>query len=74
MYIYVCTIHKKISCIPMLSSACLNISHVWVQRLEGIFGVRVGTKRARGNGAVDAQLGTGVEGGSHPCTKGCHPK
>jgi hypothetical protein len=27
-----------------------------------------------GNGAVDTQHGTGVEGGSHPCPKGYYPK
>ncbi len=30
--------------------------------------------RACRNEAVDAQHGTGVDGSSHPCTKGYYPK
>jgi hypothetical protein len=33
-----------------------------------------GGPKACGKGAVGSQHGTGVEGSSHPCTKGCHPK
>ncbi len=50
----------------MSSSASLNMSHVWVHRVEGIFGMGV---MACGKGAADSQHRTGVEG-----IKGYHPK
>ncbi len=34
-----------------------------------MFGIGVGAKRACGEGAVDSQHGTGVEGSLLPCTK-----
>ncbi len=42
--------------------------------VEGnVLGRDEGQKRASGKGAVDSQHGTGVEGSSHPCSKGYQP-
>jgi hypothetical protein len=43
-------------------SASLNISHVWVQRVEVDIQCRGKDQRACGNGAFYAQHGSGVEG------------
>jgi hypothetical protein len=69
---------KKNSDVAMSSSACLKIVPRICMRYQGdgieVSEGRGGTNGLK-NGAVDLQHGTaGVEGSSHPCTKGRHPK
>jgi hypothetical protein len=60
---------KEDSSLPISSSASINMSHAWAQRVdEDIWDGAA--KRACGKGAVDSQHGTGVAGILHPCTKG----
>ncbi len=42
--------------------------------LTGLLGAGVGAKGACGGGSVNSKHRTGVEGSSHLCTKGYHPK
>jgi hypothetical protein len=58
----------------MLSLAYQGATCV-IMGLKGALGVGVeARKRLTGEGAVNTQHGTGMEGSSHPCTEGCQPK
>jgi hypothetical protein len=64
---------KKISDVKMLSSANVKLYHKCGHMgLRG--GIKAGGQLLVGNEADDTQHGTRVDGSSHPCTGGHHPK